>query len=364
MSIFQTIMSGYQLGKLQLNNRIALAPMTRVSAEENGLVNQKMVRYYANFAFGGMSLIITEGAYIDESCSQGYANQPGISNQRHVDAWKNLTDAVHGFGSKIICQIMHAGALSQNNYYTKETVGPSVVQPLGEQLAMYRGKGAYKLPQEITLAQIEEVIESFAASALRAKEAGFDGVEMHGANGYILDEFLTEYTNQRTDRYGGSTENRVRLSVEILEAVRRRVGPDFVVGIRISQSKVNDYIYKWKNGEKDAQIIFERLASAKPDYIHITEYNATKPAFGEEGPTLSYLARKYSGLTVIANGMLGEPQVAENMLATGQADIISLAKSALANPHWVKKVAEDQELEAFDGSVLQPIATVKERELL
>jgi 2,4-dienoyl-CoA reductase-like NADH-dependent reductase (Old Yellow Enzyme family) len=260
---------------------------------------------------------------------------------------------------------MHAGALSQANYYTTKTVAPSAVKPKGEQMAVYGGSGEYKVPQEMSKESIQEVIERFAAAAVRAREAGFDGVEVHGANGYLLDQFLTDYTNQRSDEYGGSTENRVRLLVEILEAVRRAVGSEFIVGIRISQGKVNDFTHKWAKGEEDAQVIFQRLATANPGYIHTTEYDATKPAFAEDGPTLAFLAKKYANLPVLANGKLGEESdEAENMLVRGEADLITLGKSALANPDWVKKVTEGIELETFHGDVLQPDASIKDKELL
>lgn len=136
------------------------------------------------------------------------------------------------------------------------------------------------MPREITEQEIAGVIQSFAAAALRAKQAGFDGVEVHGANGSLLDQFLTDYTNQRTDRYGGSTENRVRLLVEVVRAVRAAVGPDFLVGIRILQGKVNDYHHKWANGQQDAEIIFSNVAVGA-NYIHTTEYDAQAPANSE-----------------------------------------------------------------------------------
>lgn len=264
----------------------------------------------------------------------------------------------------MICQLMHAGALSQGNRYTNETIAPSSVKPKGEQLAAYGGKGEYKIPREMSQEDINHVIKTFAESARRAKQAGFDGVEIHGANGYLLDQFLTDYTNQRKDQYGGSTENRVRICQEIIAEVRKAVGYNFIVGIRISLGKVNDYYHKWAMGEKDAEIIFKSLGEEKPDYIHITDFDAVNPAFGEEGPTLAQLARKYSLVPIILNGQLEDPEKAEKVLSTGDADLISLGKGALANPDWVKKVKSDEALKTFDFDVLQPDATVKDKELL
>ncbi len=151
---------------------------------------------------------------------------------------------------------------SQGNRFIQETIGPSAVQPKGKQMEFYEGKGACTGFQEKQHKKnITEVINGFVDTAKRAKTAGFDGVEIHGANGYLLDQFLTDYTNKRTDKYGGSTENRVRLLVEVSEAVREAVGEHFTIGIRISQGKVNDYNHKWAGKEKDAEIIFGQLGT-------------------------------------------------------------------------------------------------------
>ncbi|WCK52995.1 NADH:flavin oxidoreductase [Aneurinibacillus sp. Ricciae_BoGa-3] len=362
MSTFKTIMSEYQLGNLQLKNRIALAPMTRVSAEKDGCATERMARYYSSFAEGGFKLLITEGAYPDEAYSQGYFNQPGIANEAHVKAWKTVTDAVHAKGSKIICQLMHAGALSQGNINKDETVAPSAVKPKGEKLKMYAGEGEFSIPREITKEEIRSVIEGFVNAASNAKKAGFDGVEIHGANGYLLDQFLTEYTNQRNDEYGGTTENRVRIICEIIKAVKEKVGDNFVVGIRISLAKINDYTHKWSLGEDDARIIFEKIGAEKPHYIHTTDYRALHPAFGESGPTLAELAKKYGNTTVIVNGNLDQPSDAEEALTKG-SDIIALGKAALANHDWVKKAKSGQSIEEFTGDVLSPDAILKDKEL-
>jgi 2,4-dienoyl-CoA reductase-like NADH-dependent reductase (Old Yellow Enzyme family) len=360
----QHLFTDIKLGNINIKNRTALAPMTRTSASTNGTANERMKKYYANFAHGGFGLVIVEGTYPDESYSQGYSNQPGIANQAHIDGWKPVTEAVHRQGSPIICQLMHAGALSQGNDYNNGTIAPSAVKPKGEQLGLYGGQGEYPIPKEMTNEEIKHIIKHFVEAADNARQAGFDGVEVHGANGYLLDQFLTEYTNQRTDVYGGSTENRVRIIVEVLHAIRQAMGSDFVVGVRISQGKVNDYEYKWSKGEADAELIFSKIAEAKPDYIHITEYDAMNPAFGDQGPSLAQLAKEYGQLPVIANGSLEDPQKAEEIIRQGHADIISLGKGALANPDWVNRVQQENPLKAFDGDVLQPDATIKDKELL
>ena len=360
------LFSQTQLGSLSLKNRIAVAPMTRISATDDGRATEDMVQYYARFARGGFGLIITEGTYPDLTYSQGYLHQPGIANEEQAASWRPVVDAVHALGAKMVMQLMHAGALSQGNHWKEEAVGPSAVQPKGEQMGFYRGEGPYRMPREISTDEIAQMIKDFAAAALRAKNAGFDGVEIHGANGYILDQFLTDYTNQRTDRYGGSTENRVRLLVEVVQAVRASVGSGYAVGIRISQGKVNDYAHKWANGQADAKIIFEQLAAAGVDYIHTTEYDAHAPAFSEsnsDGDTLAGYAKRFGKLPVIANGNLGNPEAANAMLIESKADIIALGKTALANRDWPQRAANQQALDEFDFALLQPLAHIKEAEL-
>jgi 2,4-dienoyl-CoA reductase-like NADH-dependent reductase (Old Yellow Enzyme family) len=351
------------LGDETFANRVGLAPMTRTSATEDGRATPEMARYYANFADGGFSFLITEGTYPDEAHSQGYNNQPGLANEAHVDAWRRVTEAVHDEGTPIFAQLMHAGALSQGNRYVDETIAPSAVRPKGEQLEMYGGKGEFAEPREMSPEDIEDVIANFAAAAERAVDAGFDGVEVHGANGYVLDQFLTTYTNRRDDEYGGDVANRIRLTAEVGEAVQDATPNDFVVGVRVSQSKVNDPDYRWPGGEDDAEVVFGALSDAGVDYLHVTEEDVTTPAF-EDGATLSKLADRYGDAPVIANGALEDPVAARATVEESGADLITLAKGALANPDWPRRVAEGRPLDEFDFQrILQPDATIDESEV-
>lgn len=225
-------------------------------------------------------------------------------------------------------------------------------------MTFYEGEGLYPKPRAMTEEDIREAVEGFAASAVRARDAGFDGVEIHGANGYLLDQFLTDYTNGRVDSYGGQTKNRVRLTAQVVRAVRTRVGPDFVVGVRVSQGKVNDFTHKWAGAEADAEAIFAALRDAGADYIHITEFEADKPAFADSAP-LSVLARRCSGLPVVANGSLHDPGRAATLIAEGGADIVALARGALANVDWPKRVRNGAALRLFDPAIIQPVATLQ-----
>jgi 2,4-dienoyl-CoA reductase-like NADH-dependent reductase (Old Yellow Enzyme family) len=361
---FPNLFSEAKIGNLTFSNRIGLAPMTRTSATENGLATADMAKYYANFARGGFGLVLTEGTYTDDKYSQGYFNQPGIINDEQTEAWGKVVKGVKNEGAKIFVQLMHAGALSQGNRFTSETAGPSTVKPKGEQLSFYGGEGEFSTPKEMTEEDIKVVINGFVNAAKNAKKAGFDGVEIHGANGYVLDQFLTDYTNLREDQYGGSIENRVRLLVEVVEAVHDAVGSDFPVGIRISQAKVNDPDHKWKGGESDADVIFSRLAEAGVVYIHIAEPNAAEPAFGDSGPTLVELVKKYGKTIAIANGSLADGAAAEALLKDGKTDIVTIGKAALANQDWPEKVAKDKPLNEFDfQKILLPQATLKQFEI-
>ena len=347
-----------------VKNRLSVAPMTRVTATEDGRATETMTRYYERFARGGFGAVSTEGIYTDQAFSQGYANQPGMTDDAQANAWRPVVSGIRAHGALAIAQIMHAGAISQGNRFRTSTLGPSAVQPKGEQMPFYNGKGRYAVPTAMTEDQIADAIAGFADSAARAiGVAGFDAIEIHGANGYLLDQFLTDYTNNRVDRWGGSTVNRARLMFETFKAVRAKVGAGTPVGVRISQGKVNDYHHKWADAERDAEIIFGSLADAGADFIHVTEFEAWKPAFVQESPSLMHLAKRYAPKAVIiANGSLQNLEQAVAAL-DGGADIIAIARGALANPDFPKRISERRSLDDFDPAILGPIADVKESEL-
>lgn len=346
------------IGPLALRNRLAVAPMTRVSANDDGTANPQMNEYYQAFASGGFGLIITEGLYTDQRYSQCYRQQPGLVSPQQAQSWQPIIDGVHAHGSAIIAQLMHAGALSQFNPCVDENCAPSAVQPLGKQMPFYYGEGRYPLPRAMTEADIQQVVEGFASAASRAKSAGFDGVEIHGANGYLLDQFLTTYSNQREDQYGGNLSNRLRIYQQIITAVRQVAGPDFIVGIRFSQTKVNDTEYRWPEGEAAARQTFALMRECEVDYIHTTEPVMNAPAF-ETGPSLAALAKQFSGLPVIANGGVSEPAPAAAMLEADEADVIALGRIALSNQNWPAAIRDGQPLRPFDFALLTPIANLE-----
>ena len=346
-----------QIGPLTLKNRLAVAPMTRVSATEDGCATPEMAAYYAKFARGGFAAVITEATYVDQQYSQGYHYQPGLANDAQRDAWKAVVDGIHAGGALAIMQFVHAGALNQgrNSGYPEGSIAPSAVKPKGTMLTFYRGEGEYDVPREIAVDEMIAVKDAFTAASIRAMEAGFDAIEMHGANGYLLDQFWTAYTNQRTDEYGGSARNRIRFDEEIIKAAIAATQGRIPVGLRLSQSKVNDFEYQWAGGEQDAADIFPVLDEAGMAFIHITEHDATAEVFGS-GHSLAGLAKKYSQRPVIVNGGLGDPATAAGVIEHGDADVIAQGKSALANPDWPNKVQAGEELAEFDFAMFSPLA--------
>ncbi|CAM2157240.1 NADH:flavin oxidoreductase [Pararobbsia alpina] len=358
------ILSPYNGNSIAVRNRIAVSPMTRITATENGHPTQTMFDYYMRFAKGGFGLVTTEGIYTDKAFSQGYRFQPGLSDDDQARGWTDFTQAMQDEGALVFAQLMHAGALSQGNVYRTHTVAPSAVRPKGKQMEFYFGNGPYPEPKEITDAELEEAVQGFLSAAQRAIHiAGFNGVEIHGANGYLLDQFLTAHTNLRTDRWGGDALKRVQLLADIVKLVKHSIGNAAPVGIRISQGKVNDFTSKWLGGEADAEAIFGTLADAGANFIHVTEYEAWQPAFEGSKDSLVTLARRYApNVTLIANGGLHTADRMKAVVDAG-ADVVAVGRGALANPDLPKVLAHNREPKSFDHSILQPIANIKEAEI-
>ncbi|MGW7276144.1 oxidoreductase [Streptomyces sp. NPDC054864] len=348
----------------KLANRLAVAPMTRVSAGEDGTPTEAMARYYSAFASGGFGLVITEGTYTDDRYSQGYLFQPGIVAESHVEAWQPIAESIRAGGARAVMQLMHAGALSQGNRFRTDTAGPSAVLPKGQMMPEYGGSGPWPTPHAMSHDDIEAAVQGFVAAALNAQRAGFDGVEVHAANGYLLDQFLTDYTNLRSDSYGGSVSNRIRLAAQVVERIRTGIpDEDFWVGVRLSQTKVNDFQYRWA-GSDDARTVFKSLADAGASYLHIASEGRDwiETARLDDGDTITALAKKVTGLPVIANGGMHDLDQAAQLLEGGHADVLSLGRGALANPDLPNRVAAGHELETFDHAILQPRASLDNAE--
>jgi len=266
---------------IDVSNRFTVAPMTRTSADEHGVPTELMGDYYERFAKGGFGLIITEGVYTDDRASQGYVNQPGIINAAQADAWRSIVERIHAAGSKAIMQLMHAGAQMQHSNFVDQPIAPSAVQPKGEPLSLYGDVPGWLTPKEASLSDLEHALNGFVASAKRAEEIGFDGVELHAANGYLLNEFLSTHFNQRDDEFGGSLDKRIAFVKRVVRAVRNAVSDNFVVGIRIGQITVTDNDYQWPEGEAAAVKLVRVLTDAGVDFIHTTDTTVDRKPFAD-----------------------------------------------------------------------------------
>jgi 2,4-dienoyl-CoA reductase-like NADH-dependent reductase (Old Yellow Enzyme family) len=355
------LLTSVELASLTLANRVAVAPMSRVSTAGDGVPTESMSRYFRELAEGGFGLIFTDGTYTDHAFSQGYPDQPAIATDEQVEAWGRVVDAVHAADTPIVMQLMHAGALVQGNRHRDGCIGPSAVPPKGRMLRGYGGPGGpYSLPREMTGADIAEVLAGIASSARRAEEAGFDGVEIHAANGYLFDQFITRYANRRTDRYGGSPENRARLAAEAIRAADDATGPGFFVGVRLSQVKVNDLDYRWA-GVDEARALLATVGAAGPAYVHIASEGApwAETSFLAPGVSTTGLAREVCGVPVIANGGMHDPGLAARLLGEGHCDLVSLGHGAVADPDWPRRLAAGEPPQEFEAGMLEPEVTVE-----
>ena len=351
------IFAAGEIAGVKMANRCIVSPMTRTSATVDGIVTDQMADYYARFARGGWGMVMTEGVYIDLKYSQGYTYQPGIATDEQAESWRKVVDAVHAEGVPIFMQIFHCGAINQGNNWVEGSISASAVTPVGEQIPRYRGAGTgFQTPREITRDEMAQVVEDFGAAARRAAEIGFDGVEVHGANGYLPDQFLTVHTNLRDDEYGGPIENRVKFHCEVMQSVRD-AAPDIPVGVRISQTKVNDFTYVWPGGDDDAKVIFPAIAATGIDFFDCSAHLGLDHVFGTKH-SLSGLAREYTGLPVMANGKLQDPSEAERAIVEAEGDFVAIDKGALADPEWPRKIAAGEGPYGFDPGMIMPYATL------
>jgi len=336
------LFSAISLGSLHLPNRIVMAPMTRNRARQPGNVPQSInVTYYAQRASAG--LIITEGAPISEM-AHGYPGTPGIHSIAQVAGWKRVTRAVHAKGGRIVLQLWHVGRISHPSLLPGDAlpVAPSAIRPAGKGFT-HRGAMDFVTPRALETAEIPALIESFRGAARNAMTAGFDGVEVHGANGYLLDQFLRDGSNHRTDQYGGSIANRTRLLREVVTAVAEVWGADRV-GVRISPlNQYNDM------RDSDPQALFDHVADAlRPfglAYLHVME----RDVFGAELPfDFRELRRRFDG-PYMANGGYDKRR-ANAAIAAGRADCVAFGNAYIANPDLVERFAQDAPLEVADAS--------------
>ncbi|GAB3334915.1 NADH:flavin oxidoreductase [Larkinella ripae] len=327
--------------------------MTRISATPEGVPTPDMGDYYEAFARGGFALLISEGVYTDAIASICNPNQPSIVTRHQVSGWRSITDRVKKYPTVFVCQLMHAGALSQ---VLEHTLAPSAVQPLGKPSASSGGNPHFALPRAMTLSDLKTAVAGYVQAARNAAAAGFDGVEIHGANGYLPDQFITAYTNQRTDPYGGSVANRFRFLAEIIAGIRAAVPSGFVVGLRLSEGKVNNLAYRWEEGPDMAEALFAEVKKAGPDYLHIAAEGGgwQRECRYADGRSSTGIARQLLDCPVIANGGLHDLTLAQSLLTNGHGDLLAIGRYAIANPDFPTKILRNEPLVPFQPGMIKP----------
>lgn len=339
------IFESYGLGDLPLANRIVMAPMTRGRAENPGLVPVEiMAEYYAQRSTAG--LIVTEGTWVNSE-GIGYINVPGIWSEPQVAGWRVVTDAVHAAGGKIFNQIAHLGAVSHPDHLHGELpMGPSAVNP-NEQSYTPDGFKDTPVPREMTHGDIRNTIGDFRQAAQNAKKAGFDGVEIHGAYLYLVQEFLNSATNIRTDEYGGSPANRCRFVIELLEAVTSVWGPKRV-GLKLSPATSSGTLKPNADTEPTFRHLVQKLNDFDLAYLH---------AWGPQGPVKgtyaeafedigAYFRALYDGTIIVAGGY--DLASAQKAIESGNADLVAFGVPFIANPDLVYRFKNDVALNAPD----------------
>ena len=326
-----------QLGALELRNRLIMAPMTRSRASDDGVPGELTATYYSQR--GGAGLILSEGVF-PSSMGKGYVRTPGICTDEQVAAWKKVTDAVHAAGSAIFCQIMHCGRISHPTLLPggATPVAPSAVRPTG-QTWTNDGMVDFVTPRALETDEIEVVISEYADAASWALGAGFDGVELHAASGYLPEQFLCSSTNQRSDEYGGSIANRVRFPLEALDALIDVVGADRV-GIKlVPEMGFNDL---FDDTPRDTySYLVEQVDRRKPAYLHIV-------GAGSEVDYPDLFRSLFSGTCLVGGGLTAESGA--SLLTSARADAVVYGQLFLANPDLPERFRRGAALNEPDNS--------------
>ena len=342
------LLSPEQFGEIALNNRVVMAPLTRMRAGADDVPGELAATYYAQRASAG--LIITEASQISP-LAKGYPGTPGIYSDAQVAGWKKITDAVHAKGGKIVLQLWHVGRISHSSLHPAEglPVAPSAIAPSGKVYTAAWALADYETPRALSSEEIRALIDTYRHAAEQAKRAGFDGVEVHAANGYLLDQFLQDGTNHRTDAYGGSVENRTRLLMEILQAVIGVWGSGRV-GVRLSPyGTFNDM------SDRDPVGLFtyviNQLNACKLAYLHLIEPRATlaggSDANATDAPNAAQLfGHLFKGKVLMAGGYNREN--AEAAVQAGEAHAVAFGRLFIANPDLPQRFEKNTALNAYD----------------
>jgi 2,4-dienoyl-CoA reductase-like NADH-dependent reductase (Old Yellow Enzyme family) len=325
-----TLFEPIKIGELELANRIIMAPLTRCRADEGRVPNALMAEYYVQRASAG--LIISEATAVTPM-GVGYPNTPGIWSAEQVRGWSNITKAVHAHGGKIVLQLWHVGRVSDPIYLNGEApVAPSAIAPAGH-VSLVRPQKAFVTPRALETEEIADIVEAYRLGAENAKAAGFDGVEIHGANGYLLDQFLQDSTNKRSDRYGGSLENRARLLLEVTDAAIAAWGAGRV-GVHLSP-RADAHDMGDSNRAETFTYVARELGKRGIAFICAREKDADD--------SLAASLKQAFGGVFIANERFTKAQ-ANAWLAEGKADAVAFGIPFIANPDLPARLEQDAPL--------------------
>ena len=332
---FKKVLEPIQIGQIEVRNRFIMPSMVTNYANSDGSINERIKAYHQTRAKGGVGLITVEAAYVHQS-GKGFRNQVGIYKDELIPGLKSLTEAVHSYGAKISIQLYHAGRQT-----TSKVTGMSVVAPSPIPCPVKQ-----EMPKELSIDEIKELVEAFGQAARRAKEAGFDAIEIHGAHGYLLNQFLSPYSNKRTDEYGGNFKNRMRFPLEVIRRVRDEVGDNFPIVYRMS---AEEYVAGGLTIE-DTKAIARKMVEVGIDALHISggvyESSAMiiQPAAIPQGCFVENAAAIKDAINgevpVIVAGRIKNPIMAEQIIQEGKADLVAMGRALLADSELPKKVSE------------------------
>ncbi|MDC3736158.1 NADH:flavin oxidoreductase [Pseudomonas syringae] len=364
----EALFTPFRLGSLELSSRVVMAPMTR-SFSPGHVPNSKVVEYYRRRAAAGVGLIITEGTTVNHKASNGYPNVPQFFGEAPLAGWRKVVEAVHAEGGRIVPQLWHVGAVRRPG-----TEPDGSVPAYGP---MEKVKDAQVLVHGMSKQDIDEIVAAFAQAAVDAKAMGMDGVEIHGAHGYLIDQFFWEGSNQRSDEYGGSLANRSRFALELIKAVRAAVGPDYPIIFRFSQWKQQDYTACLVQTPEALGEFLQPLADAGVDIFHCSTRRFWEPEFEGSDLNLAGWTRKLTGKPTITVGSVGldgeflqfmvdtdkvaQPASLENLLkrlGNDEFDLVAVGRALLVDPDWALKVREgrEQDILPFSRDALATLA--------
>lgn len=344
-----------KFGATTLRNRIVMAPMTR-SQSPGKVPNDRVLKYYRRHAEGGLGMIITEGVNPLHIAASGYPSIPYFDGEAACAQWKRIAESVHEVGCAIIPQIWHVGSIR------KLGAEPDPAVPGYAPSAISHPNYAQKpeVPHEMTHKDIDEVVASFASAAKNAKALGFDGLELHGAHGYLIDQFFWEVTNQRTDDFGGSLEKRTRFAAEIIKACRAAVGPEFPIVLRYSQWKLGAYDVRLTQSPQELERFLAPLVAAGLDWFHASNRRFNEPEFDGSNLNLAGWTKKITGLPTITVGSVGldsdflrsyagKPSGKASIdalitrLQNNEFDLVAVGRALLSDPDWAIKIRDGRQ---------------------